>query len=305
MQRALLKLFFIVVLLLPILELTGLFAQNAGNINSLEQELEKSLVQGESDSVINALLFVIFNHYKNNEWGKSVKTAKQGISLFKTKNFEYCQFWYENLGFLYLKHDIYQLALNTYYEGFSVGKNSGKPIGVCYNNLARVYLAQNLNLNKAEKLLLKAIEEHKKLPEKREQSSQLAYSYNQLGIVYERQKKHESALDFYKKALDVRNKINDVSGLVNSFYTIAYYYNTIYEYDSAIVYFNKGLKINKNQSYQISLLINRAIAFAYNNNFHLAHDDIDIALKIANQKSSFDQCRVYKYQSQYSKLKET
>ena len=124
MQRALLKLFFIVVLFLSIPVLSGLFAQNSGNIDSLEQALEKKLIQGVSDSVMNVLFVAVFNHYEKNEWGQSVKTAKQAIALFKNTNFKYCQVWYENLGFLYLKHDIYQLALNTYYEGLSVGKKN-------------------------------------------------------------------------------------------------------------------------------------------------------------------------------------
>jgi len=241
MQQFLLKIIIVTALLLLKFNVSTSIAQNSVNIDSLEQILENSLTQQQPDSVINSVLIHLFTYYENNEWGRAANIAKQGISLFKSSNFDYCRLWHDKLGYLYLSHDIYQLALNTYYEGFNIAKNAEEPLGTCYNNLARVYLAQNLNLNKAGKLYLQAIDEHKKISDKTEQLKQLAYSYNQLGIVYERKKDHEAALKYYQKAFKIRSEQGDNKGLVNSMYTIAYHYKTTLEYDSAIVILTRHL----------------------------------------------------------------
>ncbi len=302
MQSFFLKIFFVTVVLFIKLETDTLFAQNSVDIDSLEQFLEKSTKQNQPDSVVNQYFTAAFRYYENNEWGKAVDIAKRAIEYFNSSDFEYCQLWYNNLGYLYLTHDIYQLALNTYYEGLGIAKKNEAPHGLCYNNLARVYLAQNLNLSKAEKLFFQAIEEHKKIPEKNERLKQIAYSYNQIGVVNERKKEYDKALQFYKKALAIRTGINDTVGSVNSLYSIAYYYSAINKYDSAIVYFNKAQKININDAYKISILINRAFAFAYIKRFDQAYSDINSALKIANTKPGTDLAKVYKYQSQIYKI---
>ncbi len=301
MQQAILKIFFLIVLLFPKLEMLSVFSQNRIDIDSLEQLLEESLDQEKPDSIINSLLLNSFNYYENNEWGKAASIAKKGISLFKNNSFDYCRLWYEKLGFLYLRHDIYQLALNTYYEAFNLAKEKGKPLGSCYNNLARVYLAQNLNLSKAENLFIQAIEENKKIKEPTEKLKQLAYSYNQLGIVYEKKEEYKNAYSFYKKALDIRYEIDDSQGLLNSLYTMAYYYGAIEEYDSAIVYYNKSLDVDKKKGYQVSILVNRALVYAYKHEYNKAHTNLNLAMDAA-KRSSFDRSRVYKFQSKVYKV---
>jgi len=296
MQQSL-KVIIFFVLIFPYLGISVLPAQNTVNTDSIKQLLHKKIAQKKPDSIVDALFIKTFNEYKNNEWGLAVNTAKQAIVYFKTSESGYCQIWYDKLGFLYLNHDIYQLALNAYYEGYKYCTKQNKSQGLFYNNLARVYLARNLNLNKAEQLLIQAVDEYKNYEGDAKDLKQLAYTYNQLGVVYERQKKYKKALNFFNKSLNTRRKLNDTEGLLNSLYSIAYFYQTTLQYDSAITYFNKAIHKDINKTYQISILINRALVYAYKSDFQSAYSDINSALEIANTKSKFDLGRIYKQQS--------
>jgi serine phosphatase RsbU (regulator of sigma subunit)/tetratricopeptide (TPR) repeat protein len=297
MQQFSLKVIILIVLIFPHLGVSVLSAQSTVNTDSVKQLLKEKIAQEEPDSIIDALFIKTFNEHKNNEWGVAVNIAKQATAYFKTSKSGYCQAWYNRLGFLYLKHDIYQLALNTYYEGIRNCTKQNKSQSQFYLNLARVYLARDLNLNKAEQLLIQAIDEYKNDKSGDKDLKQLAYAYNQLGIVYERQKKYIKALNFFNKSLNTRYKTNDTEGLLNSLYSIAYFYQTTHEYDSAIIYFNKAIRKDFNKTYRISILINRALVYAYKSNFQSAYSDINSALEIANTKSKFDLGRVYKQQS--------
>lgn len=293
MRKFLSKTILFIVLIVPFAGISVLSAQNISKTDSIRLELDKSISQKAPDSTINALFTELFHSSENNEWGLAVGVAKKAIDYFKATNLGYCEIWYNSLAFLYLKHDIYELAINAYYDGYRISGEKQKNRGRLYNNLARVYLAQNLNLSKAEQLLLQAVEEHKKA----KQIKHLAYSYNQLGIVNERKKEYKKALAFYQKALDLRIKLNDTSELVNSIYSIAYFYQTKSEYDSAIVYFNRAVRLDKNEHYLISILTNRALAYANKAYFQLAHADIDSAFKKTTDKTNFDLARIFKYQS--------
>lgn len=86
------------------------------------------------------------------------------------------------------------------------------------------------DLNLAETYLLKSIKINDKLGE----------AYSNLGILYEKQKKFDSALKFLKKSIKIKPKYYEAH------FNIATLYAKQEEYEKAITYFLKALKINKN-----------------------------------------------------------
>ena len=279
-------------------------SQNKSYIDSLEHNLSEIIKAEQNDSILNNRFKEVFYYYESSEWGISVEIANKAISTYKErKDTKYCSFWYNSLGFLYQRHDVYPLALETYYNGLKAAKKNSINKGKCYNNIARVYLAQNIDINEAQRITLKAIEEQKLIEDKVIKNKELAYSYNQLGVVFERKNDLPKAIELYKKAYGIRIKMNDTVGLVNSIFTIAYYYNFINEADSSLFYYSKGLKLNKTSSYQISYLVNRALVYAKKNMFAKAQVDIDLALITAKDNSKLEIAKVLKHQSQIENIK--
>ncbi len=253
----------------------------------------------ENDSLINEKFINLFNKYESNEWGVAIPIANQAINIFqKRKNYQLIADWHHKLGFLYLKHDIYTLALDVYYSALKYTKNLPEERARLYNDIARVYLSLNFDLYHAEKYLQSSLKIQQKIKDKNVKEKLRAYTNNQLGIIYERKTKYRKARAYYQKALDIRLRIKDTLGLANSYYTIGYFYNFTGNKDSALVFYNKGLEIAKNANLKISYLLKRALIYAQKKKFDLALADIDSATTIVKEQSKKDISRVLKAKSE-------
>jgi serine phosphatase RsbU (regulator of sigma subunit) len=277
--------------------------------DSNEQKIPDIVIDKENDSTLNEIFSKIFHKTEDNQWGNSVSVANKAIDVFKNRqNYQLVAEWHRKLGFLYLKHDIYTLALDVYYSGLKYTKNLPYEKAQLYNDISRVYLSINFNLYHAEKYLLSALKIQQKIKEKEKREKLRAVSYNQLGILQERKSKYKKARAYYQKALDIRSDIRDTSGLVNSYYTIGYFYNITGNKDSALFFYNKGLEIANNPDMKISYLLKRALIYAQKNKFDLAFADIDSTMEIVNKLPNKNLSRILKAKSEIfdyqSKIKE-
>ncbi len=76
--------------------------------------------------------------------------------------------------------------------------------------------------------------------------------YNNTGIVYKKLKDYNQALTFYRKALSEYQKENLVSGVATNYLNIGNIYNYhLDKPDSALYYYQKGLKLSENSNYTI------------------------------------------------------
>ena len=253
----------------------------------------------KNDSLLNEIFISGFQKFENNRWGDAKKIADNAIEVFKKrKNYRLVAQWYDRLGFLYQKHDVYTLALDVFYRGLKYTKNLPVEKAKLYNDIARVYLALNFDLYHAEKYLLTSLKEQEKIKDVKIKKSLNSYTYNQLGVVYERRGKFDVALKHYKIALRIRTEEKDTVGLVNSYYTLAYYFSVVNNQDSALYYYDKGLAIVKNPDYKISYLLNKANILAQKDNFDQALKNIDEAMSIAQEKSKTKITEVLKVKSE-------
>ncbi len=277
--------------------------------DSTEQNIPNINIDKENDSTLNEEFSRIFHQNEDNQWGSSVLVANKAIDVFKNhQNNKLVTDWHSKLGFLYLKHDIYTLALDVYYSGLKYAKNLPAEKAQLYNDISRVYLSVNFNLFHAEKYLLSALKLQQKIKEKEKREKLRAITYNQLGIIQERKNKYKKARTYYQKALNIRSDLKDTSGLVNSYYTIGYFYNSTGNNDSALFFYNKGLRIVNSPDMKISYLLKRALIYAQKHEFDLAFADIDDAMTITNQESNKNLSRILKTKSEIfdyqSKIKE-
>ncbi|MCF6239798.1 MAG: SpoIIE family protein phosphatase [Bacteroidales bacterium] len=275
------------------------FINTHAQINNQKPIVAIVINENETDSTANEKFKELFNKYTNNAWGTAIPVANQAIDVLKKrKNNKFVTYWHRQLGFLYLKHDIYTLALDVYYSGLKYTQNLPVEKAYLYNDIARIYLSMNIDLYHAERYLLSSLKIQEQIKNQNTKKKLQAYTNNQLGIIYERKTKYKKARAYYKKALDMRLQIKDTAGLANSYYTIGYFYNSTGNKDSALFFYNKGLEIAKSADMKISYLLKRALIYALKNKFDLALADIDNAMALANTQLNKDLSRILKTKSE-------
>jgi len=262
---------------------SSLSAQNTEKEKRLY--ISKNIIEKESDSVLNNIFSKIFYKNEQTQWGNAVSIANEAINVFKKKkNYNLVADWHSKLGFLYQKHDIYMLALAVYNSGLKYTKNLPEKRAQYYNDIARIYLALNFDLFHTEEYFLKSLNIQKNIKNEFTRKKLQAYSFNQLGIVYERKGKFSEAKQYYLKSLSLRKQLNDSSGLSNSYYTLGFYYKQIGKNDSALYYLNKGLKIAQQPDLRISYYLKLASIYGITKNYEQALSNIEKAYEIAQDK---------------------
>ncbi len=132
------------------------------------------------------------------------------------------------------------------------------------------YLANNYtllgNMYKTDMLLDSALDYHLMaltIREVKKDPSELALTYNNIGLVYKNKKEYIKALSYLRKSLDMKKKIKDES-IYMSYNNLSIVFKLSGEFDSAIYYANKlideGRKINRPKSFSEGL---QTLAFTY------------------------------------------
>ena len=284
--------FFIFLLLQP-------YFLSAQKADTQKRNIPDIILKQENDSVLNKMFEKIFYKNESNQWGKAVSVANEAIEAFKKKgNDKLVAEWHSKLGFVYQKHDIYTLALDVYYSGLKYTQKLPEQRARLFNDIARIYLSLNFDLFHAEKYLKGSLKVQSKIKDEFVKKQIQAYTFNQLGIIYERRNNFEKAKELYLKALNIRTQIKDSSGLSNSFYTIGFFYNIKGEQDSALYYLKKGLKIVKEPTLKISYLLKLAEIYTKLGKYDLAFEQVNAAKEVV-EKNNVQQslARIHKTES--------
>jgi hypothetical protein len=122
----------------------------------------------------------------------------------------------------------------------------------------------------------KSLEIRKKL----NNDTEIAHSYNNIGIIYFSKGELDSALDYYQKALELRKKVGNDIYVAHSYNNIGIIYFSKGELDIALDYYHKSLEIRKKLGNNIE------IAKVYNNigKIYVSKGELDAALDY-HQKS--------------------
>ncbi len=109
--------------------------------------------------------------------------------------------------------------------------------------------------------------------------SDKSYIYNQLGLLFHAQGKHDSALEHYQKAYDIDKKIGDKEGEGTTLNNIAMIYDAQGDYVNALSYLQKSLAIRK----EIGDKAGQGATLNNLSTLHYAQGDYDTALNFLQE----------------------
>lgn len=151
----------------------------------------------------------------------------------------------------------------------------------CYHLIGSSYYSLG-DYDKAAYNLDKSLEINKLIGD----FKRIAYSYNNLGAIYDVQNKSDYALELYQKSLDIYLNLNDTLSISAALNNISSAKINLGMYESALVDLEKAKTINElldNKEYSIYTYINIGICFNKLNSYNNAIINHKKALLIANE----------------------
>lgn len=145
---------------------------------------------------------------------------------------------YLNLGLAYKKQSIYDSSIANFYRGIKILEGLQVKISLLkgYNMLANA-LRETASLEKARIWYLKALE----IALGENNLSQIAGIYNNLGTLFKKEGKPDSAIHYYQKSL-IFKKDGQAKGLGNTHFNLGETFVDLYQIDSAIKYYHKSVE---------------------------------------------------------------
>ncbi|MGL4630448.1 MAG: ATP-binding protein [Leadbetterella sp.] len=186
-------------------------------------------------------------------------------------------YYHRFMGFYYEFDGKIDLALNYYLTFLSEAeKNNFIPEKYqALGDLMNIYFNQN-QLHKCKEILKKAIKEGKIDNPK---PIQMAAFYNNLGMIYGKEKKADSALLYYQKSLEIKQTLNDPQALADLKTNMASLFLEKGDINKALVFTNESLTYHEKNK------MTEDLWFDYENLAHIWTKklSIDKALNFANR----------------------
>jgi tetratricopeptide (TPR) repeat protein len=308
----------IFILLIWIISIPHMFAQDKQRIDSLKRLISKT--DSESDKV--DFLVKISANYRSTDLNKALanieealKIAKEikdtsrillcieykggiiedlgqnqeainvlskGLSLAqKYGNKEILSDYYLKVGWLYEFTADYDMALDFFKKRLQIKKDlkDKEGISITHNYLGIIYEEMG-EYNNAIIELKKSLRIAKEI----NNSELMSHAYNNIGLVYDYQGKNDSALIFYNKSVEIERRDNDKQGIADGLVNIGTVYQEMGNFKRAIDLFNEGLAIYAEIEYEYG------VAMSINNlgEVHMQLGNYDIALKYFRESLKYD-----------------
>jgi tetratricopeptide (TPR) repeat protein len=172
-----------------------------------------------------------------NRWEEALSCFQQVLTAHENAEVYY------NMGYIKTAQGRYEEAIQYFRRATQIKNDFARAhqkMGECYIALERPRLAQQSFQNAAEIYMEKHMDDHAEqvLREVLKINPDTINVYNNLGIIYRRQKRYQKAINQYQKALKVNP--NDE----NIYYNMGRTYFDMQEYENAQVVLQKALDIN-------------------------------------------------------------
>ena len=143
---------------------------------------------------------------------------------------------YLNLGLAYKKQSIYDSAIANFYRGIKILEQLDKKGSLIkgYNRLANT-LRETVSLEKAKTYYQKALV----IAKKQESQVDIANLYNNLGVLYKKQERYDSALFNLNKSLEFKSE-KQFKGLGNTYYNLGEVFSRLHSVDTAATYYQRS-----------------------------------------------------------------
>jgi tetratricopeptide (TPR) repeat protein len=178
----------------------------------------------------------------------------------------------------------YHVALKYGTESLKLAEQLGDSIRFLKASILKATAYKSLeNLDSAINIYLKVLP----LAEKLNQTVQMAYIYNDLGLIYTFQALYDKALSYHFKSLEVRRRREDKAAISMALTNMGLVYYKLKNYDKAILYYNEALQLKKEIKdifYKDRLLIDLSLCYALKSDFTKAKKYIAEAFAQCNVK---------------------
>lgn len=208
----------------------------------------KRLLNTRLDDSVRVMVLLNLAEYLTDEkeWlpynRKALKIAQKQIkkSTGKRRNFFYEAkgHAYGNLGFYYDYHGQREQSIDYYFKALFLYDKAGavQEKASVYSNLGVLYTNQG-DYREAEDLLIKALNLKKKYDPFR-----VAKNYNNLGVLYDKQRLFSKALFYYKKSLMTARQQQDHEDISIALSNIGTYYDNNNDYETAIPLLEEAIR---------------------------------------------------------------
>lgn len=172
-----------------------------------------------------------------NRWEEALSCFQQVLTVHQNAEVYY------NMGYIKTAQGRYEEAIQYFRRATKIKNDFARAhqkMGECYVSLDRPNLAQQSFQTAAEIYMEKQMDDHAEqiLKEVLKLNPDTINVYNNLGIIYRRQKRYQKAINQYKKAV----KVNP--GDENIYYNMGRTYFDMEDFDNAKVILQKALEIN-------------------------------------------------------------
>ncbi len=253
------KLFYITFLVT--LSLSNGLAQNNPTIDSLKQVLKTAKHDTTRINTYNKLSW----EYKSSKPDTAMYFANSALNLAIKADYKNGMAnSYNNIGLIHANKGDYDNAIAFYLKSLKIAEgtlskakdlsekqSAQKGMAASYNNIGNIHLYKG-DYDNAIAFYLKSLKKFEELRDKQGMS----VSYNNIGIIYDNKGDYDKAIAFYFKSLDITEYIlseakelsekqNAQKGMSNSFANIGIIYEEKGDYDKAIAFYFKSLKIDE------------------------------------------------------------
>lgn len=285
------KLLVIIFIVQSILCASHHFAQGQNEkLDSMQYVLETS----KSENTKVKTLIKISEHYERTDLLMSLQYAEQAMNLAKkTKTDSLISFAAMNLGNIQFYLGLLEIAAKNFSLYLELEQKAGNPLAVANacTNLAAIHI-QMKNMEKGKKELLKAKEIFEAYYKTRSDTTpvfQLVTVYNNLGIIYQNQKKYPQAIDYYHRGISLAQRIpSQISILANLYNNLGITLLEQRKMPEAYNAFEQALaiRIDQNDSKGIASSYRSIANFHYkNNNYSQSLYYLNKGYKIAREVS--------------------
>jgi tetratricopeptide (TPR) repeat protein/DNA-binding CsgD family transcriptional regulator len=186
---------------------------------------------------------------------ESTGLAHKALKLAKEfENFEEEYYALTNIAYNHL--DVGEIDTSIFYgkEALRIARQIGKPalIARVYNHLGNAYLRIPIFDKALSSYLasLKIVEDTLPNTSWEKNQSYNSLILNNIGTVYNKLGQTEKALDFFNKSLKIRRQQNDLSGIATCLQNIGIIHEQNEDFDSTLLLYNEALKIRKKLNQQ-------------------------------------------------------
>ncbi len=152
----------------------------------------------------------------------------------------------KNMGHLSTAEPYYKEALRLHEE-----INDTMGVGLCLNGLGILYKKRG-DFSKSMDYYVKASELYEQMPLERA-ARNLAVVYNNLGNLVKNHEDYRLSLIYHRKSLDIRLKMGVSGEAMHSYQNMANTFTLMGQLDSALMYYNKSLKLHRDSEDKIAL----------------------------------------------------